>query len=883
MMVIEDSMEQSRNERAGETEDPREKKNPQTNGIVRHDSHIRRGIKSGSFWWEASKLTAQTTWPHFALKIEAAMSSETSGTTKRDMVNCKSFSTINVIYMGQYLLGSPLVDGRLIMNVVKYRLVSGVVWTNRTMMSSNTNTNRTGVHAVVDIGDSLLIHLKCHARLGGEQGACTWLACLKRSRQPMTSMLPTVATTPSTQMQTRSTRFDMRSSHDENSSAGGRHTAACRARQQKRNSSVTLRHARAASLPHTLHHPIQGETNNSKGGPPPSPSRPRDHQGPSAWRDNCGRECLICTIPHETVEQSSNMLSSEKNTSLQMRPVESFQHVTHITVGSKLGWTVPYTIERLSFAYWLPRSTGASVQDLVNTHSHYFFQLITGSQLNGAAVKRGPIRTAGEKNEVLQEASNNTRTNGKDDTNNSGVKQLLIPRTTTEKARKMPSLASKMSEQRLTTGAWRSTRKRQPSEPGLIPGRFTPDFVPDDTVGWQIFSEISRFPPPIIPAPLHTHFTSPSSALKELSAKSHPNLFTHYLLYSLIHWRVKMTSLSKPLDAQKTGEVVVQDIEPANFWSVELLVNLVCKPLPCQRKDLNIGALPPEVRQPCEGSVLQRVNAVVLQVEHVQAPKVAECQGRQGGDAVVAQECFTVEQGSRWSSGLTTCLPPRRGGVAPGFSHMVDVFSRGSPCSPRRQQAGPGRGQAASTYSQPRDLLLDVGRYLLQAQPCAVDLRVAAQAARLVVRAQERCKHTHTHARIFCSVLSYRGISCLYGTLLAALHPGFRESCKCRPKSTSRRRNLPQLSSSTQVLGQSAFSLHTRLELMHGPFLHLKLPSGHAHSSANTSKRAHQGVRSAHHPPIIYNGSQQRTEYVSEGVWAALNSEVLRADVGEAR
>ncbi|KAJ8894438.1 hypothetical protein PR048_007092 [Dryococelus australis] len=40
MGVIKMSMEQRRNERAGETGDPRE--NPPTNGIVRHDSHMRK-------------------------------------------------------------------------------------------------------------------------------------------------------------------------------------------------------------------------------------------------------------------------------------------------------------------------------------------------------------------------------------------------------------------------------------------------------------------------------------------------------------------------------------------------------------------------------------------------------------------------------------------------------------------------------------------------------------------------------------------------------------------------------------------------------------------------------------------------------------------------
>ncbi|KAJ8868840.1 hypothetical protein PR048_030381 [Dryococelus australis] len=56
--------------------------------------------------------------------------------------------------------GSALVDDRPIMNAV----VSGVVWTNGTMVSSNTDINRTGVLAVADIGDTLLIRLKCHRR-----------------------------------------------------------------------------------------------------------------------------------------------------------------------------------------------------------------------------------------------------------------------------------------------------------------------------------------------------------------------------------------------------------------------------------------------------------------------------------------------------------------------------------------------------------------------------------------------------------------------------------------------------------------------------------------------------------------------------------------------
>ncbi|KAJ8894436.1 hypothetical protein PR048_007090 [Dryococelus australis] len=61
------SMEQRRNERVGETGDPRE--NPPTNAIARHDSHtrksgvIRPGIDPGSPWWEVSGLTAQPSQP----------------------------------------------------------------------------------------------------------------------------------------------------------------------------------------------------------------------------------------------------------------------------------------------------------------------------------------------------------------------------------------------------------------------------------------------------------------------------------------------------------------------------------------------------------------------------------------------------------------------------------------------------------------------------------------------------------------------------------------------------------------------------------------------------------------------------------------------------
>ncbi|KAJ8884583.1 hypothetical protein PR048_016440 [Dryococelus australis] len=66
MRVTEVSMEKYRNEGAGKTGGPRE--NPPTNGIVRHDSHVRKSgtrpeIKLCSPWWEASGLTARPPRP----------------------------------------------------------------------------------------------------------------------------------------------------------------------------------------------------------------------------------------------------------------------------------------------------------------------------------------------------------------------------------------------------------------------------------------------------------------------------------------------------------------------------------------------------------------------------------------------------------------------------------------------------------------------------------------------------------------------------------------------------------------------------------------------------------------------------------------------------
>ncbi|KAJ8874245.1 hypothetical protein PR048_025088 [Dryococelus australis] len=61
------------------------------------------------------------------------------------------------VSLGQYQLGSLLVDDRSMIYATKYRVVSGVVWTNRTVVSSNTDANRTGVLAVVDIVQSGIV------------------------------------------------------------------------------------------------------------------------------------------------------------------------------------------------------------------------------------------------------------------------------------------------------------------------------------------------------------------------------------------------------------------------------------------------------------------------------------------------------------------------------------------------------------------------------------------------------------------------------------------------------------------------------------------------------------------------------------------------------
>ncbi|KAJ8888174.1 hypothetical protein PR048_007661 [Dryococelus australis] len=77
------------------------------------------GVELGSLWRDASVLIVRPPWPP------------------------------NTV--GQYQLGSPLVDDRPIINAVKHWVVSGVVWTNRTTAISITGANRNGVLAVMDI------------------------------------------------------------------------------------------------------------------------------------------------------------------------------------------------------------------------------------------------------------------------------------------------------------------------------------------------------------------------------------------------------------------------------------------------------------------------------------------------------------------------------------------------------------------------------------------------------------------------------------------------------------------------------------------------------------------------------------------------------------
>ncbi|KAJ8866146.1 hypothetical protein PR048_033670 [Dryococelus australis] len=145
------NMEQRRNGRAGETGYPRE--NPPTSDIVRHDSHMRKSECESNPVRLSRSSNAR--FHHRGSKLDP----------RSDLR-----STLKTVTPFAFRAGLEI-EMKFISNLRKWRfeisirdqqpsVVSGVVWTNRTMVSSNTDTNRTGVLAVVDIGDSLLICLK---------------------------------------------------------------------------------------------------------------------------------------------------------------------------------------------------------------------------------------------------------------------------------------------------------------------------------------------------------------------------------------------------------------------------------------------------------------------------------------------------------------------------------------------------------------------------------------------------------------------------------------------------------------------------------------------------------------------------------------------------
>ncbi|KAJ8867194.1 hypothetical protein PR048_030989 [Dryococelus australis] len=67
---------------------------------------------------------------------------------------------------------------------------------------------------------------------------------------------------------------------------------------------------------------------------------------------------------------------------------------------------------------------------------------------------------------------------------------------------------------------------------GSLPGFSHVEIVPDDAVCWRVFSGISRSPVPSILELLHTHLTSPSSALKTLLSKA-----THSITFSRFYYK----------------------------------------------------------------------------------------------------------------------------------------------------------------------------------------------------------------------------------------------------------------------------------------------------------------------------------------------------------
>ncbi|KAJ8876726.1 hypothetical protein PR048_021173 [Dryococelus australis] len=137
-------MEQLRNARAGE----KNRRPAASSGTILtcgNPGVTRPGIEPDSPWWEESSLTAQPPRPRQRNGLAALQYGDIYEAVSRAP---RGRSANGYAYIK---LGSPLVDDWPIMNDVMYKVVSGVVWTNRTMVSYNTNTSRTGVVAVVDI------------------------------------------------------------------------------------------------------------------------------------------------------------------------------------------------------------------------------------------------------------------------------------------------------------------------------------------------------------------------------------------------------------------------------------------------------------------------------------------------------------------------------------------------------------------------------------------------------------------------------------------------------------------------------------------------------------------------------------------------------------
>ncbi|KAJ8868553.1 hypothetical protein PR048_030091 [Dryococelus australis] len=105
--------------------------------------------------------------------VQCIVDKQYDGWCAWDQQNWCPFSGVEISDSLVCALDSPLVVDRPIMNAVKYRVVSGVVWTNRTMVSSNTDTNRTGVLAVVDIDLNELIVKLPSGRLWRGRGGNT--------------------------------------------------------------------------------------------------------------------------------------------------------------------------------------------------------------------------------------------------------------------------------------------------------------------------------------------------------------------------------------------------------------------------------------------------------------------------------------------------------------------------------------------------------------------------------------------------------------------------------------------------------------------------------------------------------------------------------------